>query len=257
MKNALLVTSLFLSASFASAQITLEKSYQGIGLVTIHNVENEGYKYAVTNTGTNKVELHNADHSLWKTFNLNIPANFALNGGVQYVSSKLFDNDNGVEVVITYSEVGANPPNYITQIINDDGSVLQTFSNAYFMSVHKVDNAWKAVVTKYPGPFHSDVYALPGQLLFVSSPGGGNNADAALYPNPMQTSAVLAYTLPSGTHAGQLQVYNTSGALVRSYNVTSEFESIVIYRNDLPAGSYLYSLVVPGLSIVTKPFVIQ
>jgi hypothetical protein len=158
---------------------------------------------------------------------------------------------------VVYYEVGTSPVKYTTQIINDDGSVIHTFNEANGLNVWNVNNSWKAVVSKQGASPSQDVYSLPGQQLNIKSPAGGDDAELSMYPNPMHEAATLEYSLPSGTTSGQLQVYSTSGALVRSYNVTNQFSSIIIHRGDLPAGSYIYRLQATGIQPIAKPFIIQ
>lgn len=250
-------TTLFIAALlpfFASAQITLEKSYHNIGTVTVHNIEDYGYKYMVVESSKLKISLFNTDHSLWKTIHYSIPAGYKFTNAYN-PSSKLFDLDNEVEVILSFrSDTGTK---YLTQVINDNGSVLQTFNDAASLYPVKVGSDWKAIAHIYTNHSYSDVYSLPGQQVFITTPGSGDELELSMYPNPMHEAATLEYSLPSGTASGQLQVYNTSGALVRSYNVTNQFSSIIIHRGDLPAGSYIYRLQATGVQPMAKPFIIQ
>lgn len=241
---------------FTSAQITIEKSYSGIGQVSVVNLEDYGHKYMITHAGAVKVELYNSDHSLWKTIHPYVPNGHTFIG-VSYVSSKLFDLDAGLELILIYSKDGASPPNPTTQVINEDGTVIKTFATSFPSGVVKVDNDWKLIITVSTTPNYSEVYSLPGQQVYIQKPGGGDDAELSMYPNPMHDAATLEYTLPSGTSSGLLQVYNAAGAMVRSYHVTNQFSSIIINRGDLPAGSYIYRLQAQGVQPVSRPFIIQ
>lgn len=239
---------------FASAQITLEKSYFNIGTVTVHNIEDYGYKYMVVEASKLKISLFNTDHSLWKTIHYNIPAGYKLSHAYT-PTSKLFDLDSEVEVILTFgSDTGIK---YTTHIVNENGSVLQFFDDASTVYPVKVGSDWKAIVHKYTNHSFSEVYSLPGQQVFITTPGNGGDAELSMYPNPMHEAATLEYSLPSGTTSGQLQVYNASGSLVRSYNVTNQFSSIIIHRGDLPPGGYIYSLQASGTTPVSKSFIIR
>lgn len=256
MKHVLFATMMALSVS-AGAQISLEKSYFGIGTVTVHNLEGEGFKYMVTNSTSNKLDFYNANHSFWKAINLSIPAGHVLITA-SYPSTKLFDTDNGVEVVITYYESGSNPINYTTQIINEDGSLLKQFNSAGSLGVTKVGNDWKAIVLLYLTPAYSEVYSLPGQYLGLQKPGkGGNDTDTELYPNPMQSAATLHYALPTGVHSGVIDVYNTAGTKMRSYQITDHYNDIIVHRGDLPSGVYYYNVTTTAGTSAAQKFVIQ
>lgn len=241
------------------AQITLEHSYNGRGNATVVNIEDVGYKYCVVKAAAYKAELYNTDHSLWKTINLPLsPSKTVIS--TYYASSKLFDMDSDIEIVLTYYETVGSNAVYTTVIVNEDGSILHTFADVSSLSVVKVDNAWKGIVNVVVSSnnYYSDVYSLPGKYFSIVKEGGdGKESDAMFYPNPMDEVATLSYHLPTGTQNGTIQVYSSAGAMVRSYRVSSQFNDILIHRNELPAGVYTYQLVAPGVSGQSRQFIIR
>lgn len=252
----LLFAAMMALTTTAGAQITFEQSYSGKGAVYVVNLEDEGYKYMLVNTTAQKVDFYNTNHALWKSINVSIPAGYTFSNAYT-ASTKLFDTDGGVEVVVTYYKSDTSGLTYATQIVNEDGSQLKLFVDCYSIGVSKTDNGWKAIAHIYRNPVYSDVYSLPGQLLGLQKPGKGDNgADMELYPNPMGEAATLRYSLPVGEHRGVIDVYSVSGVKIRSYNVTDQYNNIIIHRNDLPGGTYYYTLTTANGTASAEKFVI-
>lgn len=250
-----LLFALLLSPLAAGAQVTLEKSYATAYQTQVVYIENEGAKYFNVSDQHNKAYIYNADHSVWKTINLN------LIGGVTHmhptpalVSKYLFDSDAEIEFLVTYY-VGATS---YTDLINEDGTLIKRFNNCVYADLLHVNNDWKLLAT-ISGSSHvyTDVYALPGQYTGILPQDGKESPEASLYPNPVETSATLRYSLPNGTHTGSIKVYNSAGAMVRNYTVSSQHDNILIYKNELPAGVYTYSVSAPGYQAVADKFIIR
>lgn len=255
MRHLTIISLLFLSLT-ASAQISLEHSYSGIGTVQVVNLEDLGYKYMVTNQPQAKIYLYNDNHTSFKTISINVPANH-LFGYAHTVTTKLFNLDGDIEVIATFIDTSKSPQVWQTQIIRESGAVLYSFQNCSSVYPVKVNSNWKAVATYTTTPQYSDVYSLPGQQLYIKAPGNDNEGDVSMYPNPMSISATLAYSLPQGEQTGTINVYSTAGVNVRSYQVTNHFSNIIVHRNDLPAGVYFYSLTTASGAGAAERFVIQ
>lgn len=257
MKYLLFATMMALSVS-AGAQVSLEQSYKNIGLVSVHNIENEGYKYMAIDVTNKKVLLYNTNHSLWKTIAPTLPSGVTMTGAA-YPTTLLFDNDSEVEVVVSYADFSPTPIAYTSIIVNENGTIIKTLPDISAVQVVKVDAAYKLIANNFNTPYSSDVYSLPGKHLGLQKPGKGNsdNTDTEFYPNPMQSAATLHYALPSGVHSGVIDVYNTAGAKMRSYQITDQYNDIIIHRGDLPSGVYYYNVTTAEGTSAAQKFVIQ
>lgn len=81
-KKQILITPLYLllfllsTGLSSTAQVTLEKSYDHSLSVT--KINQSEYKYFLMDVGSGQCRIYNLDHSLWKTINIALPANYYL-----------------------------------------------------------------------------------------------------------------------------------------------------------------------------------
>lgn len=253
MKNLFILLGLFLSSVVGKAQITLEHTYPANeGHILIYNLQNVGYRYMTFDNfhlvWAPKIHLYDGSHNLWKSIDPKIPTGYVLTMA-KFPSTMLFDLDTGVEVVVIYNRTSGGPsgPDYITQIVDENGSVLSAIQHGQDALIQKFDSTWKLLVymqdpTSNTNRVWSAVYSLPGQFLGVRNPNSGNNDPAdLLYPNPMGNTATLEYTLPDGAENGTVRLFNASGTLIRSYPVNQHTGKLLIQRDGLPSGAYIIS----------------
>jgi hypothetical protein len=237
----------------SNAQMTLEHTYQNTAAFQTANIEGEGNKYVFFDKLNNDIKLYNEDHSLYKSIDSHLPAN-GTPSAVTCVSKKLFDGDDNVEVAFSYQVSGQNA----TVIVKDDGSIVKILSGIGFCAPKKMNSKWVIVATNASDV---EIYTVPGQYLGLRPAPGSNEeareADALLYPNPMATAATLSYTLPAKVHMATVEVYNSAGVLVRTYQVTDQFHDVLISRGELPAGNYFYTVKGFGMNSVSNKFTIQ
>lgn len=81
------------------AQVTLEQTYNYS--TSVVKLETLGYKYYLMDVPSGQCRIYNLDHSLLKTINCSVPSGFYLSD-VKFISEKLFDNDNGIELLCSY-----------------------------------------------------------------------------------------------------------------------------------------------------------
>lgn len=239
---------MLLLAVSAQAQVTLEKDYTIYSGIQIHHIEDVGSKYVGFDSTTKRVMIYNSNHSTWKTISLT-SATYSSYITPTYVSSKLFDLDQDVEFIITDTNG--------VKIVNENGNVVKLFSKADYANVWKFDNTYKLLVYYLDAPRHTEVYSLPGKYPTGLMKPGIEDPEATLYPNPVTHSAVLEYNLPNGSHTGTIGVYNMNGILMRQYQVTDQFDNVIIERGDLPAGMYTYQLQSQGQGVTTGKFTVQ
>ncbi|MBS1771422.1 MAG: T9SS type A sorting domain-containing protein [Bacteroidetes bacterium] len=248
----------------ANAQITLEHTYPANETnILIYNLEGVGYRYMTYDNfyllWSPKINLYDGTHTLWKTIDPKIPSGYAFRSA-KFPSTMLFDSDTGVEVVVVCARISGSPagPDEITQIVDENGSIIKSIPYAVDAYVQKFDASWKLLVllqdaTSSTSREWCEVYSLPGQFLGIRSPNGNNNNDPAssfLYPNPMDNTATLDYVLPKGSDKGTVQVFNANGTAVRTYTVNQNTGSLTIQRDGLPAGAYFITTSSNG---VTSP----
>lgn len=256
MKHKLTLVFLFITIS-SQAQLSLEHSYTGHWRMNLEKVENDGYKYIGINETTKNAEFYNEDHSLWMSVKTNIPGIATITKLPFYASRNLFNADNKLEFIVLYGD--AQYP--VAAIYNEDGLLLQQFNNAISYEIKRAGGSWKLLVQTHPvggsGIIYTDVYSLPGQYTGVSKPGKDAELSSNIYPNPMDDAATISYSLPYGVSTGNIQVYNTNGVLMRSYQVSNQFQNIKVQRGELPPGMYVYKISAQGIDSESRQFIIH
>lgn len=98
-----------------------------------------------------------------------------------------------------------------------------------------------------------------GIVRFSASPVGVNDLTAAgrsniskSYPNPASNELFIDYAVGDGV--GRIDIYSMLGVKVKSVNLTGQQGRVNLNVASLPAGMYLYRLVVNGQDVQTKRF---
>ncbi|WP_018615426.1 tail fiber domain-containing protein [Segetibacter koreensis] len=75
-------------------------------------------------------------------------------------------------------------------------------------------------------------------------------------PNPLNSSAIINYFTPYSTKNAEITVTDMRGSVVKTFAIAKGEGQITIRREDLPAGTYNYTLYINGNKIETKQIVI-
>jgi len=76
-------------------------------------------------------------------------------------------------------------------------------------------------------------------------------------PNPFSSNTEVTCYLPENTKQAVIYIYNLQGAELKSYSLTQTgINTITVYGSELPAGMYLYTLVVDNEIIDTKRMIL-
>ncbi|MBI4947670.1 MAG: VCBS repeat-containing protein [Bacteroidetes bacterium] len=82
-------------------------------------------------------------------------------------------------------------------------------------------------------------------------------------PNPFNNTTIIPYTLPDEAEKAHINIYDVTGKLLRSYEVTTPFPSgrggdglLVISANDFEDGVYMYNLETNGMILGNKKMII-
>jgi hypothetical protein len=226
------------------SQISLETVYQVSGSVT--QLENSGYKYFVMDWVNNQCRIYNMDHSVWKVINLTVPSGYYLYD-IRYVSEKLFDGDNLVELALTYYYYDETGQYYIygSKIVNEVGEDLVVIPGASCFEVFDTGTngpkflAYVYDYSIFPYTVQTWVYDLPDgtnpNSVYTSS---GFNLQS--FPNPAQSFVTLLYALPEKSEGAEIQLMDIRGKVLKSYPVDRASNSLQINISMFPKGIYLY-----------------
>jgi hypothetical protein len=248
------------------AQITQEETYPT--LAGAYKLDVSGVKYLVdsTNNINFNLKLYNTDHTLFKSINFPNPyPNFSTHN-ISYLSENLFDTDAGIEFAVTF----INAPNGFRFVIfNEDGTILfnrnkaepagvaTSFnSNGPYLGIIPTLDGTKMILQTH-NPTSRIVYSLPGTLpcwecnggFTGNRPGDSNTIqewNSNIYPNPSSDETKIEYTLPVDCKTATLTIFSMEGKIMKSYTITSDFNYILLYNNDLPSGTYYYQITNPN-----------
>ena len=236
----------------SSAQLSLENVYSVSA--NIIELEKSGFKYYTMDISNKQSRLYNMDHSLYKVFDLVVPDGYYLYN-IQFVSEHLFNSDDLIELVYTYSkyneiESGYWWYTYETRIINENGTELLKIPGAGYTDVLDAgDNVKKLLVWVYdysvlPAVTHTNVYRLPDQtssaksLTSISQEINLGNP----YPNPSSGLVSIPVSIPNTSTPGILTLFDLNGNAVKSLFVSNPDEIIQIPAGTLMPGTYVINL---------------
>jgi len=250
MKNIVFIFTIMGLFTFHSqAQLTLEYTYPGVSAAYV-NLPVAGYKYYVMDVAKSQCRLYNNDHSLWKTINLSIPANYYL-FDIQYVTENLFNADNTIELLyVSYKYNTANAYyTYDTRIATEKGTILYSMPGAGYSYVYPAENGSKLFVWVYdyslsPSTVNTLVYSIPGtitSLVGESSMISPKSLQYA-YPNPSRGEVTIPYILPPNISQDELKLLTIKGVLLKTFSFANTFDNIHLQTGELMPGTYLYRI---------------
>lgn len=251
---------LICTTSIANAQITLEKTYNAIGAnntsfsFTLNCVYENTYsskvvKYMSIDSRDNSFKIYNIDHSLNKSITIPPPTGYSLSI-ITLISTKLFNSDDKIEFIVSYSKTTDGSSVYLMKLLNEDGITIKDFGNSQSCQLFiGSDNKYKLlctnpklVYTNYPTVYHieytNEVYSLGG---IVSSSISALQASPSEnpYPNPSNTVINLPYQLSSGS-SSTMNIFNLNGQLIEQKTIDSNFNNVLLRVETYKPGIYFF-----------------
>ncbi len=264
----------------AKAQITFAQTYDsasttkpivGENQLMMINFAVSGDLYVKVNRQGMCINIYDLNHTLLKTISLaSLPQCFGALGDILYISQNLFTTDSKMAFMYINSSCGPSSPYEITDIVNEDGSVIfsdtggadiRTNIPVQQLPVYNTSKGTIMILSYRNG--QAKVFNLPGTLssccnteniisLAIQRQSGVSNA----YPNPNNGSTQIDYTLPQGVNEGEIVFYNLMGNEVKSFKVDRTFNTLLISTKDIAAGTYYYQLQTAGESSGGKKMVV-
>lgn len=253
-----------LLAAALYAQPQLEKTYSESA--TIGTLESVGEVYYSMDVINKQCHIYRMDHSLYKSISIPTPEGYYLSD-VQYVSENLFNGDDLVELVYSYTKYVPTTNSYYytyeTKLINENGSVLLTVPGAgYTEVVETAEHGRKFLVYEYnysviPYRTYTHVYSLP-----ETSTKATFNLEPAIglgeaFPNPTGDQVHIPVQLPVAVKSGILEIVDLNGQRMLSQPVRSSASLLTIPTNQLVPGTYLYYLAAGSQRSSSKKLVIK
>jgi hypothetical protein len=242
MKKLILTIAISLLILGVQAQVSLEQTYNYS--TSIVKLETLGYKYYLMDVPRGECRIYNLDHSLNRTINCNVPSGFYL-ADVKFLSEKLFDNDDGIELLCSYYKYNNSGAyyQYSSKIINEDGSQITFINGALYNYINETDeNTYKLFSYCYdysssPEKVWTNIYNLPGMVVSAQS-FNDKSPDILLnaYPNPATQKVIIAYELPENINSGSLFLIDNNGRQVKQFVVDTHTDHLTLDVNEFSSG---------------------
>ncbi len=244
---AILLLTLTLLTGSLKSQITLEQDYPASATLTELAVS--GYKYYLMDVMNNECRIYSTDHSIWKIISLNMPSGMYLYD-IRFVSEKLFNNDDKVELAYIYYSYDTSLYyyTYYARVIDETGAELLDLPGCAFLEVKSSGNeGYKMLAYVYDYSIvnwtvNTLVYSLPGSLPVSAVDSEIDAFHSRPFPNPAGATVTIPCQLPEGMDTGEISLMNSSGLLIRKYEVDRTFGSLLIHTGELTAGIYIYTV---------------
>lgn len=260
----LISTSIFVLLVLAmNAQVTLDKRYE-YSASTV-KLETLGYKYYLMDVPAEQCRIYNLDHSLLKTINCNIPNGFYLSD-IKFISEKLFDSDNEIELLCTYYKYNTSQAyyEYDSKIINEDGSQITFIDGALYNYINKTEeNTYKLFSYCYdysstPEKVWTNIYNLPGMVVSAQS-FNDKSPDILLnaFPNPATQKVNVPYELPENINSGNLFLVDNNGRQIKQFVVDTHTNYLTLDVNEFSSGIYHYFIEYGNTKTPSKKLIIR
>ncbi len=258
-----LIIMLCLTGITVLAQPVFENTYQESAGIT--QLETNGEVYYAMDVVNKQLHLYDLDHSLLKSVPLPTPEGYYLSD-IQYVSETLFNNDELVEFVYTYSKYNSIDLSYYytfeSKLINENGIELLTLEGVGYTNVIQTTRGKKFLTYEYdysviPYRTYTHVYSLPNQTTKSVSPSISSFETGDAYPNPASRQVNIPIVLPGGVSSGTLEITDLNGRKILTYPVTGTDKNVVVPTRQLAPGTYLYQVSAGSSLSAARKIVIQ
>lgn len=143
----------------------------------------------------------------------------------------------------------------INEQLQNTATAQQQQINDLKNQMQQFENALSQCCTSYQSPNNSGANGT-GTSQNVSNNNNGAYLDQNM-PNPFNENTIIKCYLPSNTQSAMIKVFNTNGSTIQTFNLSNTgIQQITISGNTLPAGNYLYSLIINGNIVDTKTMVL-
>lgn len=270
MKNQIVFLFLSLFCSALYSQITYEATYNQtsggktylLGKIKLNQNTTKylsvNYLETMDNIAYNiTYTLYNLNHSVYKTLPI-ITDKFSdpFGKGIPFsIQENLFNTDENIEIAY-FARDNYGRTNF--KVIDENGTLLferdsvesftsdnYRYNNLYNLQVKGVFNTedgTKLILIRYY-PYGKEIYSLGGTVINNSI--SNFNADdelISLSPNPSVNYTKITYKLPENENRGEILIFDNQGNEIKRFIVGREFSDLLISTNDLPPGTYIYSL---------------
>ena len=260
MKTILISSMIVLCSLLAKAQITLENTY--LFSATSAELVKDEPVYYLMDVPLKQCRIYSTSHSLLKTITLNVPEGYYLSD-VKFVSKHLFNTDDQIELLYIYEKYIPTATWYYYQygmkVVSESGTTLLSLSDGAYAEVKNITTENKLLGYTYVWntlgyyDVETNVYSL------------GGTSDAytysaieyeMVYPNPANDQFIINTASVSDDFNGDFNLYSVNGNKVLSFPLEKS-EQRTVPVNNLPAGTYIYSINDRGKNLQSNKIIIR
>ncbi len=240
------------------AQIDLVHSFQDQS-ASITSMNDGSIKYYSMKVSEQQCLIYSENFNLEKTVNISVPDGYDLYD-IQYVTDKLFDPDELIEMAVTYYryDQASYYYEYGGMIINENGNILLHIpGSSYFSLIQPTETtynlfSWIYDYSVYPYGVETRIYTLPGT--WVSSGTAEQSVQQkAAWPNPVTDKLMLP--VPENTQDIALKLYDINGKAIKTLKIQNPNKTLKVNTTELSPGTYQYSLQSAEKIISTGTFI--
>ena len=253
-----ILISIFISIQiFAYSQISLEKTYDGSA--GLSQIKENVFRYYNYDTITNQCIIYNESHDQLYGIDLGLSSTQYLST-ITYVSENLFDLDDQLELLFTFSEWEEIDTvwylSYHSKVVNQAGELLLDMPGAQYNTITNTNTgssllAWIYDFSISSYPIETLVYHLPGDYSDIVEKIEGENTLA--WPNPCTQSIYL----PINERTEVIKIYNEQGLLIDELQSSNNSSEIKYQVNHLSSGVYFYQTISDKYQGKMNKFIIQ
>ncbi|WP_310559961.1 T9SS type A sorting domain-containing protein [Flavobacterium sp.] len=208
-----------ISKVYSIPQLTLENNYSDGNIKRI-KLENSGEKYYSLDKTNNNAKIYNANHSLWKTVNLQKPTN-AIYTDIDFVSETKIKPDALLEIGYTIQETVNSHITYSSKIINENNLELLTVPNSQKLVINTIKGLADKLVVELPIDFYmynTNIYNLPSLTL-------EKTYESSVSRIKLENSDEKYFTDFKPLNK-QLKIYNSNHTLWKTINLTDVYAGV-------------------------------
>lgn len=249
-----------------SAQVTLDKKYDLS--TSVVKLETAGYKYYSMDVPNSECKIYNLDHSVFKTIQCPTPSSNHYLADIKFISEKVFDTDEGIELAYTYYKYVPTQTSYYyeydSKIINEDGTAIQTIDGARYIYINQTDEnthklfAYCYDYSVFPEIVWTNIYTIQDAPL-VATILGYNQSESWInaYPNPASQKVKVAYSLPDNIEMGKLYLFDNNGRNVNQFVVDKHTDYLELNISEYKSGIYHYFIEYENTKTASKKLMIR
>lgn len=244
------------------SQITLEHTYNNSSTLAASSqsedkqplmvkLEVDNMKYIFIDRQAKTVTFYNMDHTFFKTISFASATNLTnlVSVDILYISQHLFDLDDEIEFMYSHRYFNGSTFTCVTQIINEDGSIIFTENGAPLVKanyhqqqypIYNTDSGTKLMLSMN----NSDVniYSLQGDLTAAIVPLIDEKLYNFAYPNPSENQINIPLDQFNNESNTILELFDQNGKLIRTMNIDPDIDELKLNIQNLSPGIFYYQV---------------